>query len=98
MGYLRDPFFGSCPGLSPSRSPPLPGFRSLNFGMDWRLGTMGFGYADWSGVFYPAGLKSSEYLSFYAKHFNSVELDTTFYATPDVARVKHWAASVPEDF
>jgi uncharacterized protein YecE (DUF72 family) len=65
---------------------------------DWRLGTMGFGYADWSGVFYPQGLKSSEYLSYYARHFNSVELDTTFYATPDVARVKHWAASVPEDF
>src|SRR3954453_598716 len=65
---------------------------------DWRFGTMGFGYADWNGVFYPAGTKSSDYLAFYARHFNSVELDTTFYATPEIARVKHWAASVPDDF
>ena len=65
---------------------------------EWRFGTMGFSYSDWKEVFYPAGLKASEYLSHYARYFNSVELDTTFYAIPDVARVKNWAASVPEDF
>lgn len=59
---------------------------------------MGFGYADWNDVFYPPGTKSSEYLEHYARHFNSVELDTTFYATPDVGRVKHWASAVPGDF
>lgn len=65
---------------------------------DWRLGTMGFGYDDWSGPFYPPGLKTSDRLSYYARHFNAVELDTTFHAAPDVKRVRHWAASVPEDF
>ena len=66
--------------------------------IEWRLGTMGFGYADWNGPFYLAGTKPSEYLAHYARYFNSVELDTTFYATPDEARVRHWAASVPDDF
>src|SRR4051812_42942353 len=70
----------------------------MTMATDWRLGTMGFGYADWNDVFYPAGMKSSEYLEHYARHFNSVELDTTFYATPDSARVKHWASVVPDDF
>ena len=66
--------------------------------MDWRLGTVGFGYADWSGVFYPAGLKSGDYLGHYAKHFDAVELDTTFYATPPLERVIKWAEAVPANF
>src|SRR5437870_3166670 len=65
---------------------------------DWRLGTMGFGYDDWSGPFYPRGLGRGEWLSFYGKHFNAVELDTTFHGAPDVTRVRRWAASVPDDF
>jgi uncharacterized protein YecE (DUF72 family) len=65
---------------------------------DRRLGTMGFGYDDWAGPFYPKGLRREEWLAFYARHFDAVELDTTFHATPDVERVRRWAAAVPEDF
>jgi uncharacterized protein YecE (DUF72 family) len=64
----------------------------------WRLGTMGFGYDDWNGVFYPKSLPSSDRLSFYAKHFNAVELDTTFHAAPDAARVRKWADATPAGF
>src|SRR5687767_15707825 len=66
--------------------------------MDWRLGTVGFGYADWSGVFYPAGMKPGDYLSFYARHFDTVELDTTFHATPTPERVRRWAEATPDGF
>jgi uncharacterized protein YecE (DUF72 family) len=65
---------------------------------DWRLGTIGFGYDDWAGVFYPEGMKSVDYLPFYARHFDTVELDTTFHATPTAERVRHWAAGTPDDF
>ena len=65
---------------------------------DWRLGTMGFGYDDWSGVFYPKSVRSGDWLSFYARYFNAVELDTTFHAAPDASRVRRWAAAVPDDF
>jgi uncharacterized protein YecE (DUF72 family) len=67
-------------------------------GMQWHLGTMGFSYRDWAQVFYPREIKSSDYLEFFATHFNAVELDTTFHAIPDRQRVKNWALSVHEDF
>jgi uncharacterized protein YecE (DUF72 family) len=59
---------------------------------------MGFGYDDWNGVFYPKSLRSSDRLAFYAKHFNAVELDTTFYAVPPVDRVLKWRDEAPADF
>src|SRR6476659_1528205 len=65
---------------------------------NWRLGTVGFGYDDWKGVFYPDSLKSADYLSFYSRHFDTVELDTTFHATPAAERVARWAMAVPEGF
>lgn len=65
---------------------------------DWRLGTIGFGYPDWEGVFYPPGMKSTDYLAFYAKHFDTLELDTTFHASPTPERVRRWAEAVPRAF
>ena len=64
----------------------------------WRVGTIGFGYADWNGVFYPSDVKPADHLSYYAKHFDTVELDTTFHAVPTPHRVERWAAAVPEEF
>ncbi|HTL27950.1 MAG TPA: DUF72 domain-containing protein [Tepidisphaeraceae bacterium] len=66
--------------------------------IQWRLGTMGFSYSDWRGVFYPAKMNPSNYLSFYARHYNAIELDTTFYATPPIDRVKRWRDVTPDDF
>jgi uncharacterized protein YecE (DUF72 family) len=72
---------------------------ALKANTDWRLGTMGFGYVEWSGgVFYPEGLKSGDYLAHYAHHFDAVELDTTFYATPMPDRVQKWADATPPSF
>ncbi len=64
----------------------------------WRLGTVGSSYKDWAGVFYPAKTPARSYLAQYSKIFNAVELDSTFYGTPPVDRVKQWAATVSEDF
>jgi uncharacterized protein YecE (DUF72 family) len=66
--------------------------------VDWRLGTMGFSYADWRDVFYPSGMNAGDYLGFYARHYNAVELDTTFHATPPPDRVKRWRDVTPNDF
>lgn len=59
---------------------------------------MGFSYPDWSGPFYPPGLKAGEYLSYYAKFFSALELDTTFYAAPPPERVKKWRDETPAGF
>ena len=66
--------------------------------IDWRLGTVGFGYDDWSGVFYPKELKSTDYLSVYSRYFDAVELDTTFHAAPTAERVTRWAEATPVEF
>ena len=47
-----------------------------------RVGTSGFVYPHWRGVFYPAGVPGRAWLSFYARAFDTVEVDSTFYATP----------------
>ncbi|MFK7800597.1 MAG: DUF72 domain-containing protein [Anaerolineae bacterium] len=62
------------------------------------LGTVGFGYKQWNGVFYPAGLKPASYLSFYANYFNSVEIDSSFYGTPRADTVDKWGNTVPGSF
>jgi uncharacterized protein YecE (DUF72 family) len=59
---------------------------------------MGFSYTDWAGVFYPRSVKPGDYLAHYARHFDTVELDTTFHATPPAERFRRWAAAVPDHF
>ena len=62
------------------------------------VGTMGFSYKDWNGVFYPAEMDSKDYLGYYSRIFNSVEIDSTFYGAPKMATVLRWASETPVDF
>lgn len=54
------------------------------------IGTMGWSYNFWTGNFYPNGLKSEEFLSEYSKHFDTVEVDNTFYRIPYKSSVVKW--------
>ena len=63
-----------------------------------RLGCAGWSYKDWDGTFYPKGLPAAQQLGFYAREFDCVEIDSTFYAIPAVAMVNGWAAKTPEGF
>lgn len=65
---------------------------------DWYLGTMGYGYKDWVGVFYPHHAKPQNYLRHYCNIFNAVEMDSTFYGTPRTHTVKNWAAQTSDHF
>jgi uncharacterized protein YecE (DUF72 family) len=62
------------------------------------LGTSSFTATGWRGSFYPKGLRPADYLSYYAQHFDTVEIDSTFYATPNVSVVRSWNAKTPEGF
>ena len=62
------------------------------------VGTCGFGYQEWRGRFYPPELTAGEWLGFYARVFEAVELDGTFYRPPERSVVAAWAASLPEKF
>ena len=75
---------------SPGRvSPPEPGFY---------LGTSGWSYADWEGTLYPVGLPAASRLAEYAKHYATVEIDSTFYGTPRRSTIEKWREVVPEGF
>ena len=63
-----------------------------------RLGTQGWAYADWNGVFYPPGSKQEDRLPFYAEIFDTVELDTTFYHAPKATIARSWARHTPAAF
>ena len=65
---------------------------------DIRLGTSSFTAPSWKGSFYPPGAKSSDFLVYYAEHFDTVEVDSTFYACPSVRTVEGWAAKTPPNF
>ncbi|MHB2154898.1 DUF72 domain-containing protein [Calditrichota bacterium GD2] len=62
------------------------------------IGTSGWSYRDWKGVFYPEQIKQAQYLNHYSRHFNSVEVDSTFYGIPRLTTVENWFAQTPEDF
>jgi uncharacterized protein YecE (DUF72 family) len=47
-------------------------------------GTCGFSYADWVGIYYPERLPRKDWLGYYAQEFNSLELNTTYYALPPI--------------
>lgn len=63
-----------------------------------RIGTQGWNYDGWVGPFYPNGTRAADYLSLYSRAFDTVEVDSTFYAVPSAATVRRWAARVPDHF
>ncbi len=62
------------------------------------IGTSGWSYDDWTGLFYPSLLPASDRLAFYARHFQTVEINATFYRLPEPATVAHWNAATPAKF
>ena len=69
-----------------------------------RAGCQGWNYDDWTTkadgvtVFYPRGTRSNEMLAHYAQIFDSIEVDSTFYAIPASSAVENWYKKTPENF
>jgi len=62
------------------------------------VGVSGFSYPKWKGKFYPKETKPEEFLSHYSRHLNSVEINSSFYASPNAATVESWAAKTDGKF
>ncbi|MGO0121995.1 DUF72 domain-containing protein [Desulfothermobacter acidiphilus] len=62
------------------------------------IGTSGYSYPHWRSFFYPAELRSAEWLPFYAREFNAVELNVTFYRLPRPSTWDRWRQSTPPSF
>jgi uncharacterized protein YecE (DUF72 family) len=63
-----------------------------------RLGTSSFTAAGWEGAFYPAGMAPRDFLTYYTTHFDTVEVDSTYYRTPSASVVTGWANKTPPGF
>lgn len=61
-------------------------------------GTSGYSYKEWKGRFYPETIAPKDMLSYYASRLHAVELNNTFYRTPQPSMIETWKAQVPQDF
>ena len=70
---------------------------SVTPGRPW-IGCSGWSYDDWRGRFYPGELPRRAWFGEYARHFDTVELNATFYRLPTEQAVDRWRDQAPEDF
>lgn len=63
-----------------------------------RIGTSGWVYRHWRERFYPKGLRAEELLPFYAHHFDTVEINYSFYRLPTRQSFETWASATPPGF
>jgi uncharacterized protein YecE (DUF72 family) len=63
-----------------------------------QVGTSGFSYPGWKGIFYPEKLKATAMLGYYAERLPTVELNNSFYRLPQASAFEGWAAQVPSSF
>jgi uncharacterized protein YecE (DUF72 family) len=63
-----------------------------------RIGASSWSAGSWEGEFYPKGMRPGDYLAFYAARFDTVEIDATFYRTPDARVVDGWRDRTPPGF
>jgi uncharacterized protein YecE (DUF72 family) len=66
--------------------------------MRYLIGTSGYNYPEWRGTFYPEKFPTNKMLAFYAQHFNTVEVNYTFYRMPTPPLLEGWAKGTPEAF
>ena len=63
-----------------------------------RIGCSGWQYKHWRGNFYPASLPQKAWLEHYAEHFDTVEINNTFYRLPEASSFREWRRRAPHDF
>lgn len=63
-----------------------------------KVGCSGFLYDDWKGTFYPDELSRRQWLEYYCKKFQTVELNVTFYKLPEKETFSRWYSETPENF
>ncbi len=66
--------------------------------MLFRIGTSGFSFPKWRGRFYPQPLPPKDWLSFYARHLPTVEVNNSFHRMPSRSVLERWGRSVTAGF
>lgn len=62
------------------------------------IGTSGWVYSHWEGIFYPENLPSKDKLKYFSQHFKTTEINYSFYHLPRSSTYQNWYSQTPEDF
>ncbi len=66
--------------------------------LKWYIGCSGFAYKEWIDFFYPSGIPQSRWFQHYCEHFNTLEINSTFYRFPKAQSLRTWYNKSPDDF
>lgn len=66
--------------------------------MKVHIGCSGYNYREWKGIFYPEGLAQSKWLQYYCEHYDTVEINASFYRVPTIKSLTAWYTKTPEHF
>jgi uncharacterized protein YecE (DUF72 family) len=66
--------------------------------MHWNIGCSGFHYKHWRGTFYPEKLAMKNWFNYYGEHFDTLELNVTFYRFPQLSVLEKWHQESPSYF
>ncbi len=66
--------------------------------IQWHIGCSVFYYKEWKEIFYPKGLAQKNWFSYYCEHFNTLELNVTFYRFPQLSFLENWYRKSPAGF
>ena len=66
--------------------------------MEWKIGCSGYHYPEWKRVFYPDDVPQRKWFDYYCGHFNTLELNVTYYKFPRLEFLKRWYERSPEGF
>ncbi|QNK63044.1 DUF72 domain-containing protein [Pedobacter sp. PAMC26386] len=72
--------------------------EELHLQTDWRIGCSGFYYKEWKDIFYPPALPPKQWFNYYCQHFNTIEINSSFYRLPSPKSFHTWYESSPPDF
>jgi uncharacterized protein YecE (DUF72 family) len=66
--------------------------------LQYYIGCSGWSYSSWQGPFYPKGIENNNWLKYYSKTFDYVEINSTFYRIPNEFMVKNWYKRTLQNF
>ena len=83
---------------SPPKHPTGAKVATGQPGVGARVGCSGWQYKHWRGDFYPASLPQNRWLEYYAQHFDTVEINNTFYRLAEASSFQQWRRRAPRGF
>lgn len=100
MEFGKLPFVDHIDWTIPPTDPLAADFLAKNPSSDFKIywGAPAWGHKEWIGQIYPEKTKAADFLYFYSRYFNCIELNTSHYRIPTPEQTQKWRSQVPPEF